>query len=175
MYLFLHVDGPSVVPDAVESSSAQNSENIFYHITETKMSETFDFKTAASLLSKTVYQLIEGIELYEPSLSAVGKPIFINYVLKPCLSNYTNTNKLITDLKKQFLPKQSSTALVAQLQQTKQGNLNIDKDGRSIESLMVDFTITQGGDNGEAIATFRKANEKIAIDVFTRGIRNREV
>ncbi|KAF5276065.1 hypothetical protein FQA39_LY00861 [Lamprigera yunnana] len=40
---------------------------------------------------------------------------------------------------------------------------------------MADLTIAQAGDNGEAIATFREANEKIAIDVFTRGIRNREV
>ncbi|KAF5286079.1 hypothetical protein FQA39_LY16425 [Lamprigera yunnana] len=71
----------------------------------------------------------------------------------------------------------SSTALVAQLQQTKQGNLNIDDYDyrRSIESSMAYLTIAQAGDNGEAIATFRKANEKIAIDVFTRDIRNREV
>ncbi|KAF5282563.1 hypothetical protein FQA39_LY04970 [Lamprigera yunnana] len=69
----------------------------------------------------------------------------------------------------------SSTALVAQLQQTKQGNLNIDEYVRSIESLMTDLTIAQAGDNGEAIATCREANEKIAIEVFTRGIRNREV
>ncbi|KAF5289980.1 hypothetical protein FQA39_LY14915 [Lamprigera yunnana] len=150
----------SVHPLNLESSSAQNSENIFDHNTETKMSENFDFKTAASLLPKvdndlnTVYQLIEGIELYEHSLSAVGKPLLFNY---------------------QFLPKQSSTALLVQLQQTKQGNLNIDEYGRPIESLMADLTIAQAGDNGEAIATLREANEKIASDVFTRGIRNREV
>ncbi|KAF5280632.1 hypothetical protein FQA39_LY05280 [Lamprigera yunnana] len=118
------------------------------------MSENFDFKTAASLLPKvgndlnTDYQLIEGIELYEPSLSAVGKPLLINY--------------------------QSSTAILAQLQQKKQGNWNIDEYGRSIESL-AGLIIAQAGDNGEAIATFREANEKIAIDVFTRAIRNRKV
>ncbi|KAF5294778.1 hypothetical protein FQA39_LY00262 [Lamprigera yunnana] len=70
----------------LESSSAQNSENIFDYNTETKISENFDFKTTASLLPKvgndlnTIYQLIEGIELYEPSLSAAGKPLLINYV-----------------------------------------------------------------------------------------------
>ncbi|KAF5277619.1 hypothetical protein FQA39_LY06112 [Lamprigera yunnana] len=112
-----------------------------------------------------------SIELYEPPLSAIGKPLLINFVLKACLlhrdniqkkSNYTNTNGLIT-------------ALVAQLQQTKQGNLIIDKYERSTESLMGDLTIAQAGDNREAIATFREANEKIAIDVFTKGIRNRKV
>ncbi|KAF5280001.1 hypothetical protein FQA39_LY05382 [Lamprigera yunnana] len=69
----------------------------------------------------------------------------------------------------------SSTALVTQLQQTKQRNLNIDEYGRSIESLLADLTIAQAGDNEEAIATFSEANEKIAIDAFTRGICNREV
>ncbi|KAF5281177.1 hypothetical protein FQA39_LY17848 [Lamprigera yunnana] len=45
---------------------------------------------------------------------------------------------------------------ITQLQQTKQGNLNIDEYGRSIESLMADLTIAQAGDNEEAIATFRE-------------------
>ncbi|KAF5299345.1 hypothetical protein FQA39_LY02518 [Lamprigera yunnana] len=61
------------------------------------------------------------------------------------------------------------------LQQTKQRNLNIDEYGRPIESVMADLAIAQAGDDGEAIVTFREANKKIAIDVFTRGIRNREV
>ncbi|KAF5291661.1 hypothetical protein FQA39_LY14298 [Lamprigera yunnana] len=43
----------SVPPLNLESSSAQNLENIFDHNTETKMSENFDFKTAAILLPKT--------------------------------------------------------------------------------------------------------------------------
>ncbi|KAF5287906.1 hypothetical protein FQA39_LY04080 [Lamprigera yunnana] len=121
------------------------------------MSENFDFKTAANLLPKisndlnTVYQLIEACLSYRYKIRMK--------------SNYTNTNDLIIDLKKQ-----SSTALVAQLQQTKQGNLNIDEYGRSIESLL---TVAQAGDNREAIATFIEANEKLAIDVFIRGIRNR--
>ncbi|KAF5276014.1 hypothetical protein FQA39_LY00810 [Lamprigera yunnana] len=133
------VDIEKLLPLNFESSNAQNSENIFNHITETKISKNFDFKTAASPVPKknTVYQFIERIEF-----------MFIIEI---------------------------RFALVAQLQQTKEGNLNIDEYGKSIESLMADLTIAQAGDNGEAIATFREANETITIDVFTRGISNQEV
>ncbi|KAF5279439.1 hypothetical protein FQA39_LY05549 [Lamprigera yunnana] len=44
------VDIEKPPPLNLESSSAQHSENTFDHIRETKMSENFEFKTAASLL-----------------------------------------------------------------------------------------------------------------------------
>lgn len=154
------------------------------------MEGKFDFKTASSLLPKlngtvdTVHQLIEGIELYEPSLNETNKPLLINFVLKACVpyreklrlkSTYADTISLIADLKKHFLPKQSAPALAARLQTLKQNNLSIDDFGKSVEALMSDLTIAQSGDDATRVDIFRKANEKIAIDVFANGIRNTEL
>lgn len=173
--------------DSVENSS--NPDNIVNFLPINMAN--FDFKTAASLLpklnssdSESVYNLIEGIQLYEPSLNQIGKPLLINYILKACISHkdsirmkksYDNTVELISDLKKQFLPRQSSTALAAKLQSTTQGEMDIEKYGRKIEELMSQLTIAQTGDNDNALPIFQTENEKIAVDVFARGIRNTEL
>lgn len=155
------------------------------------MTENFCLKTAASLLPKmdsnnteSVYQLISGIELYDSFLNQNSKPSVINYVIKACISQrdkirlkekYDNIANLIKDLKEHFIPKQSATALANKLQASKQGNLSIDEYGRSIESLMSDLTIAQSENDASATEIFKKANEKVAIDVFARGLNNREI
>ena len=166
----------SVIVDSVRINTANMSE--------------FDFKTAACLLPKldgkneTVHQLIDGIELYELSLSTGGKNLLINYIIKTCIpyadkirlkTTYADVQELVDDLKKHFLPKQSPTVLAARLQSTKQGHRDMNEYGRSIESLMAELTIAQAGNDSKSVEIFKRANEKIAIDVFTRGIQNREI
>lgn len=159
-----------------------------------KMGEQFNFKTASTLLPKldnnnntdSVYQLLEGVSFYESSLDDQSKPQLINYVLKICLSHrdrirmnatYPTVEQLILDLKKNFILKQSAPALIAKLQASQQGNLSIDDYAKSIELLMSDLTISQEGENTNAQVSevIRRENEKLAIDVFARGIRNREL
>lgn len=180
------LDNPKVLNLEFSSAAVDHNE---YKVNLFEMAQ-FDFKTVSSLLPKlngeveTVHQLIEGIGLYEPSLNASSKPLLINYVLKACITyrdrirmkaTYGNIEELIVDLKKHFLPKQSSTVLAAKLQATNQGNLNIEEYGRSIEALMSDLTISQADNNANSTEIFAQANEKIAIDVFTRGIRDPEI
>lgn len=155
-----------------------------------KMAGNFDFKTAASLLHKldgsndSVHQLVQGIELYEPSLTAESKPLLINYVLKACLSyrdkirmktTYENVAELKNDLKNNFLPKQSAPAIISRLQNLKQNNISIEEYARSIETLMADLTVAQTGNEEANREIFRKQNEKLGVDVFARGIRNLEL
>lgn len=160
---------------------------------ETKLSnmtEKFDFKTASSLLLKldgkveSVHQLIQGIELYEPTLMPTAKPLLINYVLKACIPHnekirlsdtYQNVSDLISDLRKYFLPKQSAPALLMQLQNCRQNGKPLDQYGQNIADLMAKLTLAQAGDKQENINVFRGENEKVAIDVFARGIQNAEL
>lgn len=154
------------------------------------MSENFDFKTAATLLHKldgkieSVHQLIQGIELYEPTLCPAAKPLLLNYVLKVCIpyndkirfqSTYAESKSLIADLQKVFLPKHSAPALLFQMQNCKQNNKSIDQYGQLIAELMAKLTLAQAGNANENIEIFRKENEKVAIDVFARGIQNSEL
>lgn len=157
-----------------------------------KMGESFSFKTASALLPKldgstdTVHQLIESIDFYESSLAAESKPQVINYVLKICLSHrdrirmksgYTTVFELIVDLKRNFLPKQSAPSLIAKMQASSQGNLTTSEYGRSIETLMADLTIAQVGEIAETqvIEVISKQNEKLAVDIFAKGLRSREI
>ncbi|KAK9887267.1 hypothetical protein WA026_021119 [Henosepilachna vigintioctopunctata] len=146
-------------------------------------------KTASSLLPKldgkieTIHHLIEGIELYESALDQINKPLLVNYVLKACIGHvekirlkqsYNSVDELIADIKTHFLPKQSASALAARLQACQQGSTDIEEYGRSIEILMPELTIAQAGNDARALEIFKGANEKIAVDVFARGIKNFE-
>ena len=113
-----------------------------------------------------------------------GKILLIKYVLKACISrrdatrlasNYATVNELVVYIKKHFVPKQSSAILSAKLQGTRQGDLGIEEYGRSIEPLMSDLTLAQAEDDNTALEIFKKENEKLAVDVFVRGIRNTEL
>ncbi|KAK9877278.1 hypothetical protein WA026_017670 [Henosepilachna vigintioctopunctata] len=151
------------------------------------MTEQFNFRTASSLLPKldgkieTIHHLIEGIELYESALDQINKPLLVNYVLKACIGHvekirlkqsYNSVDELIADIKTHFLPKQSASALAARLQACQQGSTDIEEYGRSIEILMSELTIAQAGNDARALEIFKGANEKIAVDVFARGIKN---
>lgn len=155
-----------------------------------KMGEAFDFRTAASLLPKLngtdemIYQLIKGIKLYKPVLKAEAEQLLINYVLNACIpfkdegrlkTTYASSDDLIKDIKIHFLPKRSAPAIIAELQNTKQGNKSIEEYGRSIETLMSILTITQTDDHPNSGDIFRNENEKMAIDVFAKGLRDKEI
>ncbi|KAK9882470.1 hypothetical protein WA026_021504 [Henosepilachna vigintioctopunctata] len=160
-------------------------------ILSTRRQETqaTDQRTASSLLPKldgkieTTHHLIECIELYESALDQINKPLLVNYVLKACIGHvekirlkqsYNSVDELIADIKTHFLPKQSASALAARLQACQQGSTDIEEYGRSIEILMSELTIAQAGNDARALEIFKGANEKIAVDVFARGIKNFE-
>ncbi|KAK9878620.1 hypothetical protein WA026_022881 [Henosepilachna vigintioctopunctata] len=145
-------------------------------------------KTASSMLPKldekieTIHHLIEGIELYESALDQIDKPLLVNYVLKACIrhvekirlkQSYNSVDESIADIKTHFLPKQSASALAARLQACQQGSTDIEEYGRSIE-MMSELTIAQAGNDARALEIFKGAKEKIAVDVFARGIKNFE-
>lgn len=153
--------------------------------------DKFNFKTASCLLPKfdgskeSIYQIIEGLELYEPSLEAASKKLLINYVLKACLSHrdklrirtsYLTVETLIADLKKHFLPHQSPSAILTRLQNSTQGSQSIEDYGRSITALMADLTISQSSsNNAEIVDAFKKQNEKLAVNAFSNGLRSHEL
>ncbi|KAJ8969681.1 hypothetical protein NQ317_014476, partial [Molorchus minor] len=56
----------------------------------------------------------------------------------------------------------------------RQGNKSIDGFGKTIEELMVNLTLAQADEDGEAAKVFANANEKIAISVFANGLSNPE-
>lgn len=184
--------------EALKSEPSSNDkccENLANHMSQAnsgKMAEQFNFRTASAILPRLdgsielIYQLVEGISFYETSLDDNSKPQLINYVLKICLSHrdrirmsatYTTVDQLVVDLKRNFLPKQSAPALIAKLQASQQGNLSIDDYAKTVESLMADLTITQEGENPnpEVSEVIRRENEKLAIDIFAKGIQNREI
>lgn len=175
-----------------ESTSSDHILQAHYTNNSIKMGESFSFKTASALLQKldgstdTVHQLIESINFYESSLDADSKTQVINYVLKICLSHrdrirmksgYNSVTELVVDLKRNFLPKQSAPSLIAKMQASRQGNLTTDEYGRTIETLMADLTIAQIGEASEVqvIDVITKQNEKLAVDIFAKGLRNREI
>lgn len=147
----------------------------------------FDLKTAISLLpvmtgeEDITKKLIDGIDFYKSMIDKESIPALISFVLKTRLSesaklrmsqSYANCESLISDLKTNFLPKKSSTAVHCSLMNTKQHSLSIDEYGNQIEKLLVDLTISQTDGNQEAYKILRPINEKLAIKRFADGLRN---
>lgn len=157
---------------------------------EVKMGESFDLKTAGSLLpvmndqEKITKQLIDAIELYDALLDADGKQLLTKYILKTRISQsakirlkntYDSNTELVTDLKKHFLTRKSASTLSVQLNNARQGGKSIDDFGKTVEELLVDLIISQAEGNDDAVGILSKTNEKIAINAFANGLQNNEL
>lgn len=159
-------------------------------IRESKMTDKFDLKTAASLLpamdgsEDSTKQLIDAIELYSELIDNNSHKLLINYVLKTRLSQsakirlertYATVQNLISDMKKHLLTKKSAAALATELHCVRQNGKTIDEYARNIEELFTNLTITQADGNDTSIPILRSVNEKIAINVFANGLKNSEL
>lgn len=155
-----------------------------------KMGEKFELKTAGNLIphigntEESIRAFIDAIELYDEFLDNEGKPQLTKYLLKVKLTQaaklrlkttYNSNAALITDIKEKFLVKQSIPVLSAEINSAKQENRSIEKFGRSLEELMAKLTIAQAEGNRDAEEVLAKVNEKIAISVFTNGLKNDKI
>lgn len=156
----------------------------------TKM-ETFDFKTAATLVpvmddkDETIEKIIDGIEMYDSFLKSKDcKNHLITFVLKTRLtrnaklklkSSYVTCSDLIHDIKQYLLPKKSAISLITQLNNISQEGLSISQFGEKVEDLFVNLTISQANSNEKANEILRPINEQLAIKKFADGLRNRRL
>lgn len=88
--------------------------------------------------------------------------------------SYETLESLIVDLKKHFLTKQSHIAIQTKLQNCKQNNKSLDEFASEIEELLVNLTISQADGNDECYKVLKPLNEKIAIQKFAEGLRNKK-
>lgn len=152
---------------------------------------TFDLKTALNLLpcmtdtEANTKQLIDNVEYYNSLLDKdVCKQNLINFVLKSRLSqaaklrlnsSYASVDDLITDMRKELLPRKSATAISSKLEHIKQNNLSISDFGNQLSELFVDLTISQASGKSENYSILKPLNENIAIKKFADGLRNRRL
>ncbi|KOB73892.1 Uncharacterized protein OBRU01_10041 [Operophtera brumata] len=147
----------------------------------------FDLKTACSLIpvmnnnGNNIKGIIDSVEMYSEMLSEAGKKLLIKFVVKSRLSEnaklrvfreYTVVNDLITDLRKNLLPKQSFTAIQSRLLTAKQGWRTIDQYATEIEKLFTNLTVSQADGNSNNYAVLQPLNEKLAIKRFSEGLRD---
>lgn len=169
----------SILENRLKETPVNNS-------TPDNMATNFDLKTASSMLPSmdgtedTTKQLIDAIELYDTLLNETGKPLLTNYVLKVKLSqsakirlnsSYPSNVELIRDMKNHLLTKKSVSALSLDLHNSKQKNRSIEEFGKSVEELMLNLTLAEADDNGNALL-FANNNEKIAINTFANGLND---
>lgn len=170
--------------------SSQDSQVEIREIQTVKMTEKFDLRTASSLLplmdgtEDTTKQLIDAIELYSELLDENGQKLMISYVLKARLSQnaklrldrtYNTVDDLVNDMRTHLVSKKSATALASALHSAKQEGKTIDNYAQIIEDLFVNLTIAQADGNSNNAAILRVANEKLAINVFSNGLKNSEL
>lgn len=165
----------------------------FSDMTETNvnMAETFNLKTALSLLAQmnddefNTKQLIDNIEYYASVLEKDEcKHKLIQFVLKSRLSqgaklkikcSYSTVTDLINDMRKELLPQKSAPAIQDKLQKCRQNNLNIQDYGKEITEMFVELTIAQSSGNSDCYNILKPLNEKYAIKKFADGLRNRRL
>ncbi|KAJ8719113.1 hypothetical protein PYW07_016669 [Mythimna separata] len=174
-----------------DSSSQTSSKDLIEDSNlATKMSDSFDIKTAISLLpvmngqEQVTNQLIDGILLYSSLINDASKSQLIEFVLKTRLSpsaklrlkaTYADIDSLIKDIRSYLLPKKSAVALQTQLIRTTQGRRSIEKFGTEIEELFVNLTIAQANEKREAYEVLRPLNEKTAIKRFSDGLADKRL
>nr|XP_037875749.1 uncharacterized protein LOC110386639 [Bombyx mori]XP_037875750.1 uncharacterized protein LOC110386639 [Bombyx mori]XP_037875751.1 uncharacterized protein LOC110386639 [Bombyx mori] len=174
-----------------DSSSQTSSKDLIeYSDCTTKMSDSFDIKTAISLLpvmngqEQVTNQLIDGILLYSSLINDDSKSKLIDFVLKTRLSpsaklrlkaKYTDIESLVGDIRVYLLPKKSAVALQTQLFRVTQGRRTIEKFGSEIEELFVNLTIAQANEKRDAYEVLRPLNEKTAIKRFSDGLADRRL
>lgn len=91
------------------------------------------------------------------------------------LPNYMSVSDLISDLKKQLLPKESANAIQSKLQRFSQRDLTIDEYGKKISGLFVKLTIVQADGDEQSYKVLKPLNEKMAVKRFADGLRNRHL
>ncbi|KAH9639666.1 hypothetical protein HF086_017660 [Spodoptera exigua] len=159
--------------------------------TNVNMVETFNLKTALSLLAQmnddefNTKQLIDNIEYYASVLEKDEcKHKLIQFVLKSRLSqgaklkikcSYSTVTDLINDMRKELLPQKSAPAIQDKLQKCRQNNLNIQDYGKEITEMFVELTIAQSSGNSDCYNILKPLNEKYAIKKFANGLRNRRL
>ncbi|KAJ8718317.1 hypothetical protein PYW08_006605 [Mythimna loreyi] len=174
-----------------DSSSQTSSKDLIeYSNCASKMSDSFDIKTAISLLpvmngqEQVTNQLIDGILLYSSLISDASKSKLIDFVLKTRLSpsaklrlkaTYADIETLVEDIRIYLLPKKSAVALQTQLFRATQGRRTIEKFGTEIEELFVNLTIAQANEKREAYEVLRPLNEKTAIKRFSDGLADQRL
>ncbi|KAK5639017.1 hypothetical protein RI129_011509 [Pyrocoelia pectoralis] len=155
-----------------------------------KMGESFDLKTACSLLPRMdgtedgTKQLIDSIRLYADLLKDEDHKVLINYVLKTRITEnakirlnkvYETVERLTNDIRENFISKQSAIVLAGQLHNMTQQNQSIEKFGEKLEQLLSNLSIAQAGQDDAALRILYNVNEKNAINVFCNGLRNPEL
>ncbi|KAH9641821.1 hypothetical protein HF086_005361 [Spodoptera exigua] len=174
-----------------ENSSQTSAKDLIeYFNCPTKMSDSFDIKTAISLLpvmngqEQVTNQLIDGILLYSSLINDDSKSKLIDFVLKTRLSpsaklrlkaTYADIESLVGDIRANLLPKKSAVALQTQLFRTTQGRRTIEKFGSEIEELFVNLTIAQANEKRDAYEVLRPLNEKTAIKRFSDGLADKRL
>ncbi|CAK1553245.1 unnamed protein product [Leptosia nina] len=152
--------------------------------------EKFDLRTATSLLPEltgeemVTKKLIDGIDLYSSMIDQESQKKIINFILKTrCTENaktrlantYESCNLLLIDMKKHLLTKKSSTAIHSEIMKAHRGTLSLERYGQIIESLMVNLTVAQADDKPESYGVLQPVYEKIAIQRFVTGLRNKSL
>ncbi|KAG7296210.1 hypothetical protein JYU34_021316 [Plutella xylostella] len=172
--------------------SSSQTEDIEHRIQHKlyKMADSFDIKTAISLLpvmtgqEQVTNQLIDGILLYSSLINDSSKNTLIDFVLKTRLSasaklrlksTYSNVQSLVDDIRKYLLPKKSTVALQTQLFSTTQGRRSIENFGTEIEELFVNLTIAQADGDSTKYDVLRPLNEKTAIKRFSDGLSDQRL
>lgn len=150
----------------------------------------FELKTAVSLIpvmdgtEDTTKRIIDSIDLYSTMIEATEHTALINFILKTRLSesaklrlesSYVSCKNLITDMKTHLLTKKSSTALHSQLVNSSQGSRTIEEYGKTLEELFVQLTVSQADGNTSAYSVLKPLNEKLAVQRFTDGLRNKNL
>lgn len=171
-------------------SELKNKIDEIVNVKDSVKMETFDLKTALSLIpcmdgtEDKIKQLVNAVELYESMLDEDSKKLLIRFVLKTrCSSsarlrlkeNYTTIDSFILDVKTHLLTKKSDTALMTKLVNANQNSKSIECFGKELEELFVELTIAQAGDSTSAYDVLRPLNEKTAIKKFADGLRNRKL
>lgn len=169
---------------------SERVENLSTTSDTAKMSEKFDLKCATSLLPRmngtedVTKQLIDAIEMYSELLDENGQELLINFVLKTRLSqsaklrlnkSYSSVKELLADMVTSLLTKRSAATLASELHRAHQSNKTVEEYGRSIEELLVNLTIAQASGDDKTAETLTKVNEKLAVNVFSNGLRDREL
>lgn len=155
-----------------------------------KMAEKFDLRTASNLLpvmdgtENSTKQLIDTLQWYDSILEETGKKLLISFVLKTRISqnakirlnqNYNTTEELVNDLRKHFLTQKSASSLSVKLNNARQNGQSVEEFGKSIESLFVNLTIAQAGNDEQSFKILQEVNEKIAINAFASGLQNHDL
>lgn len=180
-YLYYQIEG-----FCTQKTSSSTSSSVVEEHTMT----SFDLKTATSLLpvmtggEDVTKQLISAIELYCTMLKTDNQNHLIQFVLKTRLSEsaklrlnetYDSVTSLVSDMKQHLLTKQSATALHSQLARARQNSSTIDEFGQQLEDLFVKLTISQADGDQSAYKILKPINEKLAVQRFTDGLRNRHL